>query len=79
MAAQQMRLIGLAGPQAPVVLAVNAAAIYVGAALGSAFGAWVITTFGMIAVGIAAGLCSALALLHITISVALPPKPHHNA
>jgi DHA1 family inner membrane transport protein len=38
MAGQQMRLIGLAGPKSPVVLALTAASIYIGAAIGSAVG-----------------------------------------
>ncbi|APX11029.1 MFS transporter [Tateyamaria omphalii] len=75
MAGQQMRLIGLAGPQAPVVLALNAAAIYVGAAFGSAVGAWVIDSFGIIYVGLAAGIGSALALLHLTLSIKRSPTP----
>lgn len=74
MAAQQLRLITLAGPQAPVILALNAAAIYVGAAIGSAFGAVVIDLYGLSATGIAAGLCSAVALLHLTLSSARAPK-----
>ncbi|MEX0371061.1 MAG: MFS transporter [Tateyamaria sp.] len=73
MAGQQMRLIGLAGPQAPVVLALNAAAIYVGAAAGSAVGAWVIETFGIVYVGLAAGIGSAFALLHLTLSIKRSP------
>ncbi|WP_299045446.1 MFS transporter [uncultured Tateyamaria sp.] len=75
MAGQQMRLIGLAGPQAPVVLALNAAAIYVGAALGSAVGAWVIEAFGILYVGLAASVGSALALLHLTLSINRSPAP----
>ncbi|NRB03823.1 MAG: MFS transporter, partial [Rhodobacteraceae bacterium] len=75
MSAQQMRLIGIAGPQAPVALALNAASIYVGAALGSAFGAWVIQTYGIQAIGIAAGAAAGLALIHITLSALWPPNP----
>lgn len=74
MAGQQARLIGYAGPRAPVVLALNAAAIYVGAALGSALGAFVIDAFGIKSIGLAAGLCAGLALIHITISAARAPK-----
>jgi len=73
MAGQQMRLIGLAGPQAPVVLALNAAAIYVGAAIGSAIGAWVIAQFGIVYVGLAAGIGSTLALLHLLLSIRRSP------
>ena len=74
MAGQQARLIGYAGPRAPVVLALNAAAIYVGAALGSALGAFVIDAFGIKSIGLTAGLCAGLALIHITISAARAPK-----
>ncbi|MFK7837278.1 MAG: MFS transporter [Sulfitobacter sp.] len=73
MAGQQMRLITLAGGQAPVVLALNAAAIYIGAAAGSAIGGFVIATFGLIWTGAAAGLVSALALLHLMFSTRFPP------
>lgn len=76
MAAQQSRLIGLAGPQAPVVLALNAAAIYIGAALGSALGALVISGFGIAATGVAAGLVSGFALLHLVVSTRLAPKAY---
>ena len=75
MAAQQTRLIGLAGARAPVVLSLNAAAIYVGAALGSALGAWVLQRFGIGAIGIAAGLCSLGALAHLHLSARLSPPP----
>lgn len=75
MAGQQMRLIGLAGPQAPVVLALNAAAIYVGAAAGSALGGWVIAQFGIVYVGLAAGMGAALALLHLSLSIKRAPQP----
>ncbi|MEM8576289.1 MAG: MFS transporter [Pseudomonadota bacterium] len=74
MAGQQMRLIGLAGPRAPVVLALNAAAIYIGAALGSGLGAWVLESYGVIWTGLAAGLCALGALVHLQISAAMPPR-----
>lgn len=74
MAGQQMRLINLAGPQAPVVLALNAAAIYIGAAVGSALGGAVIQHFGIAAIGIAAGLCATFALIHLHISAHFSPN-----
>ncbi|MEL7093090.1 MAG: MFS transporter, partial [Pseudomonadota bacterium] len=77
MAGQQMRLVGLAGPQAPVVLALNAAAIYVGAAGGSAVGAWVIDQFGVSALGIAASIGATGALLHLIWSINRAPAPQH--
>lgn len=74
MAGQQMRLVNLAGPQAPVVLALNAAAIYIGAAVGSALGGLVIATFGINSIGWAAGLASTFALLHLLLSSRFPPR-----
>lgn len=73
MAGQQMRLVDVSGPHAPVVLALNAAAIYVGAAVGSALGAWVIDSFGIVYIGLAAGLGAMLALLHLTLSIRRAP------
>ncbi len=73
MAGQQMRLINCAGPRAPVVLALNAAAIYVGAALGSAAGGLVIAHLGLGALGVFGGLGAALALVHVTFSAKYPP------
>ena len=74
MAGQQMRLIGLAGAQAPVVLALNAAAIYIGAAVGSAIGGLVLAGFGLSALGVAAGASAFVALLHFQLSAKFPPK-----
>lgn len=68
MASQQVRLIALAAEQTPVVLALNAAAIYVGAAVGSALGGIVLDGFGISALGSAAGLFALLAAGHILIS-----------
>lgn len=73
MAAQQMRLIGLSGPRAPVVLALNAAAIYVGAAMGSAWGGLIIAGFGLRALGVAAGITAIGTLIHLTLSARYPP------
>ncbi|UWR21466.1 MFS transporter [Sulfitobacter sp. S190] len=75
MAGQQLRLINLAGPRAPVVLALNAAAIYIGAALGSGLGGLIIARFGIEATGLAAGLVSLGALIHLTLSARLSPRP----
>lgn len=73
MSAQQLRLITFSGPRAPVVLALNAAALYLGAAAGSALGGLVLAQFGISALGIAGGLCAALALLHLRLSINRPP------
>lgn len=74
MAGQQMRLVNLAGPQAPVVLALNAAAIYIGAAVGSALGGLVIATFGINSIGWAAGCASLFAFLHLLLSARFAPR-----
>ncbi len=68
MAPQQVRLIALSPDGASVVLALNAAAIYIGAAIGSAAGGWVLSTFGLPALGWAGGIAATLAVLHIWMS-----------
>lgn len=73
MAAQQTRLINLAGHRAPVVLALNAAAIYVGAAIGSGVGAAMILGYGILSLGIGAGIGAAIALAHLTLSARFTP------
>ena len=74
MAAQQTRLITLAGHRAPVVLALNAAAIYIGAAIGSSVGGAMILGYGLISLGIGAGTGAAVALVHLTLSARLGPR-----
>ena len=73
MAAQQGRLIGLAGHRAPVVLALNAAAVYLGAAVGSAVGGVMIAHQGILSLGIVAATGAAFALIHLTFSARLSP------
>ena len=68
MAAQQVRIIGMSPQSAPVVLALNAAAIYVGAAIGSAIGSTVIEVYGLTALGIAGGCVALCAVIHIAAS-----------
>jgi len=51
-----------------VVLALNAAAIYVGAALGSMVGGAVLSGFGLHALGIGAGVAGIVAVAHIALS-----------
>src|SRR6056297_1355994 len=67
-AAQQVRLITLDPARAPVLLSLNAACIFGGAALGSAIGGVVITGIGIGALGWVAALCMAGALLHLVLS-----------
>lgn len=74
LASQQVRLVSLAGPRAPVVLALNAAAIYVGAALGSAIGGAVLANIGVLALGSAAGLAAVIAVAHTIWSHRLSPE-----
>lgn len=62
MAAQQLRLISLSPKDASVLLALNAGAIYVGAAIGSAIGGAVLSAFGLNALGIAGGIGAAASL-----------------
>lgn len=65
MAAQQLRLLRLAPDSASVVLALNAAAIYVGAAVGSAVGGLVLDVAGLQVLGIAGGVAAFGTLGHI--------------
>jgi len=65
LAPQQSVLIALAPERASVMLALNAAAIYVGAAAGSAIGAEVIDRAGLGALGVAGGLCGVAALANL--------------
>lgn len=71
MAPQQMRLIAIAPQAQALVLALNAAAIYVGIAIGSAISATILSHFGLNALGIAGGMGALVALLHLVISVRL--------
>ncbi|MEM9551711.1 MAG: MFS transporter [Pseudomonadota bacterium] len=69
MAAQQSRLIGLDPDRAPVLLALNAAAIYVGAAVGSAVGADALSRAGLTALGMTGGMGALLAAVVLGLSV----------
>lgn len=68
MAAQQARLVTLDPASAPVTLALNAAAIYVGAAVGSAIGSGVIGTAGVLSLGWVASGMAVVTVAHILIS-----------
>lgn len=70
-AAQQVRLIRLDPAAAPVLLSLNAACIYIGAALGSAIGGAVLAGFGFAALGPVGAAMTALALLHLLASIRL--------
>ena len=72
-AGQQMRLVALAGPRAPVALALNAACIYVGAAIGAALGGLVVAGAGLGALGVAGGAFALVAVANIAASRRAPP------
>jgi len=74
MVAQQSRIVRQTPKRQSVVLALNAAAIYVGVALGSALGSVVADLFGFRMLGLAAGICSILALLHLYASERMAPE-----
>lgn len=65
MAAQQLRLVSLRADGHNVMLALNAACIYVGAAVGSAIGGGVLEGAGLAALGPAAAVMMLLAGLHL--------------
>ena len=63
--AQQTRLMRLAPERAPVMMALNAAALYAGVAAGSAVGGQVLRVQGLAALGIAGALVAAWSVLHL--------------
>lgn len=68
MVAQQSRLVRQTPQRQNVVLALNAAAIYVGVAIGSAIGGAVINQAGLSALGFGAAICMVCALFHLVLS-----------
>jgi len=68
MVAQQTRLVAQTPARQSVVLALNAASIYLGAALGSAIGAGLIGLAGLSVLGVGGGLVAVFALVHLTVS-----------
>ena len=67
-AAQQVRLVSLDPARAPVLLSLNAACIYVGAAGGAALGGAVIERASVSALGVTAALVMIAALAHLLLS-----------
>jgi len=59
---QQVRLVQLAPPLAPVLMSLHAASIYVGIALGSAFGSLAVGSAGLVSLGPSAALVALAAL-----------------
>jgi DHA1 family inner membrane transport protein len=74
MVPQQARLIELAPEQQNIVLSLNSACIYLGASLGSALGALVISTWSIAASGVAAAIAMGAAFIHLLLSAALQRK-----
>jgi predicted MFS family arabinose efflux permease len=73
MVPQQARLVAQTPERQQVVLALNAAAIYVGASIGSAGGAWVLERWGAGTLGIAGGIAAAAVLGHLVLSELFAP------
>lgn len=68
MAPQQSRLAAIAPQAISLVLALNAAMIYVGIALGSAAASYILDWKGLAALGVSGGLAVLLALVHLLLS-----------
>lgn len=68
MAPQQSRLVAVAPAAQALALALNAAMIYVGIAIGSGLGSVILGWQGLAALGIAGGLTAIVALLHLLAS-----------
>lgn len=65
---QQTRLLRLAPERAPVMMALNAAALYAGVAAGSATGGAVLSHWGLLALGYGGAAAALLAVLHLAAS-----------
>ena len=72
---QQSRLAAIAPAGVALALALNAAMIYAGIAVGSAAAARILEAFGLEGLGIAAALMGVVALLHLVVSVRLGRSP----
>jgi len=72
MAPQQARLAGLAPNAQSLALALNAAMIYVGIAIGSAIGTRLLDWQGLAALGLAGGVGAAIAAVHLWLSAHQP-------
>ncbi len=68
MAPQQSRLVNIAPQAQALALALNAAMIYVGIAIGSGGGSALLGWQGLAALGVAGGLGAAVAMLHLLAS-----------
>ena len=79
MVAQQSRLASLESNLVPVLFALNASAIYVGSAIGSAIGGWTIAAAGTEMLGPVSVLISGLAALSLLVTRALNPARSERA
>ncbi len=68
MTPQQSRLVAIGSDRAPLMLSLNASAIYLGVAIGSAIGGASLMSGGWAAAAIAATLVAVLALAHLILS-----------
>ena len=66
--AQQTRLLRLAPQRAPVMMALNAAALYAGVAAGSAIGGAVLSGWGAVALGFGGAAVALWSVLHLALS-----------
>ena len=74
MTPQQARLVDIAPDKAPVMLSLNASAIYLGVAIGSAIGGYALKHGGRSAVGLMGLLVALLGLGHLLWSDRLAKK-----
>lgn len=79
MSPQQSRLAEQAGPQAPLLLSLNASMVYIGTALGSAIGGAAIAWVGLTHLAWLAAVFVAAALLTLAVHPARPHPQTHTA
>ena len=78
MAPQQSRLVAIAPKAQPLVLALNAAMIYVGIAVGSALSALVLDWRGIAGLGVAGGGLALAAALYLWLSGRIAERPANH-
>ena len=76
---QQSRLVAIAPATPALALALNAAMIYGGIAVGSVVGARLLAWQGLPVLGIAAGITAGLALIHLLVSERIARRPATSA
>lgn len=72
--AQQTRLLRLAPERAPVMMALNAAALYAGVAAGSAAGGAVLSGWGLLALGYGGSAVALWSVIHLVLSERMARK-----